>query len=218
MKITANGIKLHYKKSGTGPPLILLHGNGETLDIFHELGIKLANHFTVYAIDSRNHGQSEITDDYSYDTMSEDIRSFITTLELGAVSIVGFSDGAIISLILAMKHENLVHKMALLGVNLKPDDFTDESLEYLKETYQKTGDPLMKLMLEQPNIELTDLTGLQTPTLIVAGDDDIFRPETFTAIADTLPHAELKIMEGHQHDSYITNQDILYPDLISFFL
>jgi len=216
MTITVNGISLFYETTGEGSPLLLLHGNGEDHTIFNELAAKLATSFTVYAIDSRNQGQSQKTDDYAYEAMTEDFYAFIQTLGLGEVDLVGFSDGAIIGLMLAMKHGEVIRKMALLGVNLKPDDFTEDSYQYVKETYEETKDPLFKLMLEQPYIELDDVRNMATPTLLIAADNDIYKPDSFTRLAEVLPNAKLKIMSDHDHGSYIINQDILYPDLIQF--
>lgn len=218
MKITVNNIDLAYEKSGSGEPLLLLHGNGEDRHIFDVITAKLQNDFTVYAIDSRNHGESTKTEDYSYETMAKDMYSLIKHLNLGKVNIVGFSDGAIISLLLALNQGECINKMALLGVNLKPDDFTEESYQFVEKTYEETKSPLFKLMLEHPNIELADVKHVTTPTLVVAAEQDIFRPESFVNLANTLPDAELIIMKGHEHDSYIVNQDILYPDLLKFFL
>ena len=142
MNIKVNGITLEYSKEGTGEPLILLHGNGEDHHIFDKLAEKLKEKFTVYAIDSRNHGKSSMTDDFSYETMAEDIFSFINALEPGGVSLVGFSDGAVISLFLALKYPDIIKKMALLGVNLKPSDFKKNCYEYVKKEYEKTKNPL----------------------------------------------------------------------------
>lgn len=216
MIINVNGISIFYEIYGEGSPILLLHGNGEDHSIFNELAAKLAANFTVYALDSRNHGKSQKTDDYSYQAMTDDCYAFIQALNLEKVDLVGFSDGAIIGLMLAIKHSEVIGKMALLGVNLKPEDFTEESYQYIKDTYEKTKDPLFKLMLEQPNIELDEVRNISTPTLLVAADNDIFKPDSFTKIANTMPNAKLKIMFGHDHDSYITNQTILYPDLIEF--
>jgi pimeloyl-ACP methyl ester carboxylesterase len=217
MKMKVNNIELAYKKMGSGEPLLLLHGNGEDHHIFDAITSKLQNHFTVYAIDSRNHGESTKTDDYSYETMAADIDAFIRHLNVGKVNIVGFSDGAILALLLAM-NSNLIRKMALLGVNLKPEDFTEESYQYLQDTYAETKDPLLKLMLEEPNIELSALKKVTAPALVLAAQEDLFKPESFVNLTNALPTAELKIMNGHQHDSYIVNQDILYPDLLKFFM
>lgn len=216
MKITVGNIILNYTKLGTGLPLILLHGNGEDHHIFDELAALLKEHYTVYAIDSRNHGGSSKTNDFSYAAMARDIQLFVELLELKNVRVVGFSDGAIIALTLAIHNPNLFDKMVLLGVNLKPSDFRDEYIVWLSEEYKKTDDPLLKLMMEQPNIELDELCNVTTTTLVVAGENDLFEPQLYKSIVEIMPNAELLIMKGHNHDSYVVNQNILYPYLNRF--
>lgn len=216
MHIKVNNISLSYSQTGKGDPVILLHGNGEDKSIFDKLAEKLKQHFTVYSIDSRNHGGSSKTDDYSYETMCEDIRYFIEKLQLKKVSILGFSDGAIISLLLALKQPDILHKMALLGVNLQPTDFKKSIYTYMLDEYKQTKDPLLKLMLEQPDIQLNKLKHIQIPTLVIGGENDIFYRKVFRDVAKTIPNSRLKIMKGHNHDSYIVNTDILYPALIEF--
>ncbi|HBT96471.1 MAG TPA: alpha/beta hydrolase [Desulfobulbaceae bacterium] len=217
MNILVNGVSLFYEKSGAGPSLLLLHGNGEDHHIFDALTAKLRHHFTLYAIDSRNHGQSEKTADYSYDSMAGDIHQFIAVLGLEKPHILGFSDGAITTLLLAMRHGEMLGKLALLGINLKPEDFTEENYRFVRETYEETGDPLYKMMLEQPNITLDETRLATNPTFIVAAEHDLFKPETFSELAKAMPNARLVTMAGHTHDSYINGQDILYPDLSRFF-
>lgn len=217
MKIKVNAIELFYEKAGSGDPLILLHGNGEDHHIFDKISVKLQTEFTVFTVDSRNHGESMKTDDFSYETMAEDIYAFIRALNLKNVSIIGFSDGAIISLMLALKHIEVIGKMALLGVNLKPSDFTEKSYQFIKDTYEETKSPLFKLMLEQPNIELDEVKCVHVPTLVIAAEQDIYKPALFIELSKALPQAELMIMQGHTHDSYIVNQDILYTDFVRFF-
>lgn len=216
MKITVEDITLNYTQSGNGTPLILLHGNGEDHHIFDELVSLLQADYTVYAIDSRNHGESSKTSDFSYESMSKDIQLFIENLNLKEVQIVGFSDGAIIALTLAIHNSELFDRMVLLGVNLKPSDFKEEYLQWLLEEYKKTNDPLLKLMMEQPNIELDELCDVTTTTLVVAGENDLFESQLYESIVETMPNAELLIMKGHNHDSYVVNQNILYPYLNRF--
>lgn len=217
MKEEINGILLNYSRSGIGQPLILLHGNGEDHTIFDELTEKLKPHFCVYAIDSRNHGNSSKTDDYSYEIMAADIAAFIKKKNLIKPFILGFSDGAIIALTLALQYNGIFAKMALLGINLKPDDFKPEIYKEIQEGYAQTKDPLLKLMLEQPDIELSGLKDIATPTLLVAAENDIFKGELFTNIVNTMPDASLEIIKGHDHGSYIVHEDILYPSLKEFF-
>ena len=216
MKITVNQIVLAYEKTGNGPPMILLHGNGENRHIFDELSGILRTSFTLYVIDSRNHGESEKTDVYDYGVMAEDVNAFIDALQLSDVRIVGFSDGAIIALLLALKGCPALHSMALLGVNLTPEDFTEESYQFVKDTYAQTQDPLFKLMLMQPQISLESVKTVQIPTLVIAGENDLFTPLSFERLATVLPHGELLVMPGHEHDSYIVHRSLLAPDLLKF--
>ena len=217
MKIHTNHIEIYYTQCGSGTPLILLHGNGENHHIFDALTAHLQQHFCVYALDSRNHGQSSHTGIYDYDVMAEDVHTFIQALDLGQVNLLGFSDGAIISLLLAIRHPQQIKRMALLGVNLRPEDFDAESYQYVKETWENTHAPLFRLMLEQPDIALESLGNVDIPTLLVAGENDIYRPELYDDLLNTLPQAELKIMTGHDHGSYIIGQHLLYPELLRFF-
>ena len=215
MIINVNGIDLFYEKTGSGHPVLLLHGNGEDHHIFDALAAKLSAHYSLYLVDSRNHGESGKSGDFSYGAMAADILGLINALGISP-HIVGFSDGAIIALLLAMKHGGTFSKLALLGPNLSPADFTDESLDYIRNAYAASPDPLLKLMLEEPNIKPGELAGIENEALVIGGEDDIFNPETFPMIAAALPNAGLKIMAGHSHDSYINGSDLLYGDLKAF--
>lgn len=217
METTINNITIHYECKGEGRPLVLLHGNGEDHHIFDALIEKLQKDFTVYAIDSRNHGESSKTDDYGYEAMTEDLRLFIEDQELDNPHIVGFSDGAIVALMLELAQPNTFAGMMLLGLNLKPTDFIPENLAYLQEEFSKTGDKLLQLMLEQPQIELEELHHISIPTIIVAAEDDLFQPSLYTNIMTKIKGAQFIEMKGHDHASYVVNQDILYPMIIKEF-
>lgn len=218
MEINVNNITLSYVEEGNGNPLILLHGNGEDRHIFDELIDKLKINFTVYAIDSRNHGSSTKSGEYTYEIMAEDIHQFIEKLELKNVSLIGFSDGAIMGLLLALKYPSIFEKMVLLGVNLKPADFKQDIYNSIVEEYERSKDPLFKMMLEQPNIELQDLKNITIPTFVIGAEDDLYYEDSFQIITTTIPNAILKIIEGHDHGSYVVNNDLLYPYLKEFLL
>ncbi len=148
--------------------------------------------------------------------MAEDIHQFIEKLELKHVSVIGFSDGAIISLLLTLKYPQTFDRMVLLGVNLKPTDFKLDIYNSIAEEYEKTQDPLFKMMLEQPNIELDDLKEINTPTLVIGAEDDLYYEDSFQNIVNTMPNAVLKIIKGHDHGSYVVNNDVLYPYVAEF--
>ena len=214
--LSVNGINLHYTKRGSGDPLILLHGNGEDLTIFDPLAEKLAEHFTVYAIDSRNHGKSEKTDQYHYETMRDDILEFIEVLNIKTPHLLGFSDGSIVTMLMAIKAQNRLNRLILLGPNLTPDDLTDACLRYVRILYTKTQDPLYKMMMDEPNITPDELKNVQNRTLVIGAENDLYKPMTFERIVGALPHSELTIIKGHDHGSYIVNNDLIYEDVFTF--
>jgi pimeloyl-ACP methyl ester carboxylesterase len=146
MFVNANGISLFYELKGQGEPLLLLHGNSEDHHIFDPIVKKFSVNFTTYAIDSRNHGQSQQTNVFKYEPMAEDIYNFIKALNLGKVNLLGFSDGAILSIMLAKNHPETVKKMALLGPNLKPDDLKDEGRKIVEQLYELNKSPLFKMI------------------------------------------------------------------------
>ena len=90
-------INLYYEKTGTGVPLIMLHGNGEDHTIFNKATAVLKKHFTVYAIDTRGHGKSSPVDELHYEDMANDVYEFICKLNLEKPIVYGFSDGGILS-------------------------------------------------------------------------------------------------------------------------
>ncbi|MDR0355510.1 MAG: alpha/beta hydrolase [Deltaproteobacteria bacterium] len=217
MFIELPDLTLHYKASGQGSPIVLLHGNGEDCSIFDELSEKLSSSFAVYALDSRCHGLSQATATISYSAMSGDLRSFITRLELQPVNVVGFSDGAVISLLLAMDHPELIRRMALLGPNLDVDDFIPEIKADLEEEYAANRSPLIKLMLDEPHISSEEVRQIKIPSLVVGGENDLFKPGTFETIAAALVDSRLMVLKDHDHMSYIVHNDLLYPELADFF-
>ena len=120
MKVKVNDIVLNYDVVGSGYPIILLHGNGENYTIFNKLIDKLKEDYTVYAVDSRCHGESDDTEEVSYNLMAEDIIAFIKELNIENPMLYGFSDGGIVGLLVAIKEPELLSKLIVSGVNINP--------------------------------------------------------------------------------------------------
>ncbi len=218
MIIHSGGVDIFYQKSGSGHPLILLHGNGLDHSMFDEITEKLQSHYTVYAMDIRNHGQSGTTTDYSYVSMAKDVNTLVQELKLGKVYLLGFSDGAVIALHVALAHLDILEKVAFLGLNLKPSDLREKSLNYFRRNYEETGELRFKIVLDTPNIELEELKAITIPTLLMAAEREIFRDDLFEEMAGAFPNLfKAKIVEGHHHESYMVHNDLLYPDLLEFF-
>lgn len=216
MYIHINRQILFYEKTGNGQPILLLHGNGEDHTIFDALIPLLAQTHTVYAIDSRGHGASNPTEDYSYHGMAEDIAQLITFLELESPILYGFSDGGITGLLLALHDPGLIERMIISGANLNPRGMKRTFLHKIKQHYKKSGNPLDRLMLEEPDIKPQELAQIQIPVLVLAGEHDIIKSAHTRLIAEKLPNAQLKIIPGEDHGSYIIHSDKLYPYIRDF--
>lgn len=207
MFINVNNIRLFYDKQGTGKPLILLHGNEENHFIFDHAVEKLKKYYTVYSIDSRGHGQSDKVKTYFYQDMCEDVKCFIEQLELKDVTIMGSSDGAIVALLLGINYPDYVNNLILAGVNITPDGVIDEVYQDMKKQYLKTKNPLIKLMLDQPNITTKQLHQVKANTLLLAGSDDLIKLSHLQKINRHIKDSKLMIIDGEDHTSYIIHND-----------
>lgn len=203
MQINVNDINLFYTCQGVGEPLIMLHGNGEDHTIFDEAIKVLSKYFRVYAIDTRDHGQSDKVEELHYDDMAEDIRSFIETLQLEKPILYGFSDGGIIGLILASKYPNLLSKVIGSGVNVNPDGLVKGWHFIFKMIYFFGRSPKFRLMLTEPNITEEQLAKINIPVFLTGGSKDMIRQKHMKEVADSIPGAKLMIFDGEKHGSYI---------------
>ena len=216
MFIKVNGIDLFYQQTGQGNPIILLHGNGENHDIFDVLVKQLAGLYTVYAIDSRDHGQSSKVNTLSYVTMMEDVASFIQELNIQKPILYGFSDGGIIGLLLAIHYPNILSKLIVSGANYTP--FGVNLKFYLKTlyTYLCTKDSKAKMILTEPNMKNKELKKILIPTLVLAGSNDIIRKNHTKRIGKHIPNSTLQFIKGENHGSYIVHSDKLYHIIVPF--
>ena len=127
------------------------------------------------------------------------------------------SDGGIIGLLLEINHPGTLGILAVSGANLVPEGVDPSILEEYWEAYEEEHDPLIALMLTEPHIEEDELRSIRIPVLVTAGEYDLILPEETYRIAEALPDAELVIMEGEDHGSYIEDSDIMGEVLLDFF-
>src|SRR5271170_3662076 len=114
----ANGIRIHFAIYGHGSPVIFLHGGLANTDYWGKQVPAVAAHHTVILIDSRGHGRStRDTRPYGYDLMADDVVALMDELKIRKADIVGWSDGGIIGLDLAMRHKERVGKVFAFAAN-----------------------------------------------------------------------------------------------------
>lgn len=202
-------IKLHYTAQGGGPPLLLLHGNGEDGSYFtHQIGY-FSGKYTVYAIDTRGHGQSPRGDaPFTMAQFARDLLDFMDEQELTRACILGFSDGGNIALTFALAYPERVEKLVLNGANLDPSGVKAHvqipivlgyhlaSLFSGRSPQAKQNAEILGLMVNEPHIPAEVLGDLRMPTLVIAGSRDMIKDSHTRSIAGALPGSQLVILPG----------------------
>jgi pimeloyl-ACP methyl ester carboxylesterase len=226
------GVKLYYETYGAGPPLLLLHGNGGSSKEFAKSIPYFAKKYRVIALDSRAHGKSvDRTDSLSFEQLADDCAALLTQLRLDSAYVLGWSDGGITALVLALRHPKKVKRLAATGANLWPDStaLMPELWQQMKRGYQEGRtqsftDPTRRndwkvflLDWRHPHIPLSALAGVKAPAFIIAGDRDVIRPEHTVAIYQNLPHAWLWIIPNSGHATLHEHPDEFNRKVEAFF-
>lgn len=210
-------VRLHYEVSGSGKPLIMLHGSGEDMSIFSEALPLLEKHFTVYRIDSRCHGESTKKAPLHYDLIADDVYRFIVLLELDKPIVYGFSDGGIAALILAYTHPDSVSAIAVSGANTSPKTLKLlYRLGYMKLSVF-TYDAKARMIATEPHITKEDLERIKVPALVMAGEKDMIKEEDTRFIASSIRTSRLLILPGESHNSYIIGSGKIADILVDNF-
>ena len=199
-----DNIKLHYTEHGSGEPLILLHGNGEDSSYFERQITFFQNRYRVIAVDTRGHGKSPRgTAPLTLNQFADDLRAFMDELNIASAHILGFSDGANVAMLFALAHPTRVKSLVLNGGNLFPEGLTEQTRREIDEEYEQAvaADDeslleLLRLMIDEPQIDPAQLSELSMPTLVVAGTDDMIEETHTRLIAESIPNAQLAIIEG----------------------
>ncbi|MBE6996276.1 MAG: alpha/beta hydrolase [Ruminococcaceae bacterium] len=200
-------IQLHCTKTGSGPALLLLHGNGEDGSYFAHQVEEFSRDFTVYAVDTRGHGRSPRgTAPFTLSRFADDLAAFMDEQGLETADILGFSDGGNIALLFALRYPNRVRRLIANAANLFPEGMEGWVLEELTQEHRRLAHAdtpellhqkqLLELMLRQPHIDPAELGTLTIPVLVIAGDRDMIRADHTRLIADSIPNARLVILPG----------------------
>jgi pimeloyl-ACP methyl ester carboxylesterase len=215
-----DGIRLYYVEIGSGPPVVLLHGGLANSDYFASQALALARSYRVLLVDSRGHGRS--TRDgrpFGYDLMTDDVVALLDTLKIDKAAIVGWSDGAIIGLNLAMRYPRRVTRVFAFGANTSTSGVRDDfernptvvafaaraGKEYSQLSpaswpYFMFQLQMNRMWKSEPNWSDEQLRAIRTPVWVVAGEHDegITREHT-DHIAATIPGARRVILPNVSH-------------------
>ena len=215
-----NGLNMYYEVHGDGPPLLLLHGGTGSIP---EPWIPFFSpRFRVVAPEFMGHGRTGDALDrpFHYHDLAEDMVELIRQLEIESVVIVGYSDGGIIGLDLAINHPILVSRLVTTGANARVDGYTEDNVEWVR-TFDPDEEPvpaaygrlspdgaehwpallrrLRPMWTTEPAFGSDSLQRITAPTLLVVGDRDIIRLEHAVEMYRTLPHAQLCVVPNTGH-------------------
>jgi len=210
------GFKMYCEVYGTGKPLLIIHGNGGSISNFVYQVPYFSQKYKVIIADSRAQGKSvDSGDSLTYEMMADDYDALLDAMKIDSAYVIGWSDGGINALLLAIRHPEKVKKLAVTGANLRPDttavyqevwDMVRPEYSTLKQkstldTKEKEELKLLRLLCDQPHIPLADLHTITAPALVMGGDHDVIKFEHTMQIFQNIPKAYLWILPNSGHST-----------------
>ena len=216
-----NDIRMYYAVYGAGEPVILLHGGLGHSDVWgHQVPALVDAGFKVVVADSRGHGRStRSAQPYSYALMASDVVALMDGLKLDKAAIVGWSDGGIIGLDIAMNHPDRLTRLFAYGANtnvagLRPDIADsvvfNQYIENAGKDYERMSSTpkdydafvaqIGEMWATQPDYTAAQLGKIGVPVAIADGEhDEAIRQEHNKEMAAAIPGAQLVILPGVSH-------------------
>jgi pimeloyl-ACP methyl ester carboxylesterase len=235
-----NGIRIWYaifgSRSHRGAPLVMLHGGLANADYWgHQVRV-LERRYRVVVMDSRGHGRStRNAEPYGYDLMASDVLGLMDFLKIPKAAIVGWSDGAILGLDIAMHHPDRVSKLFAFAANSDPSGVADiahspvfnayiaraekeyERLSPTPHQYKAFLAQITKMWETQPNWTAADLNKITVPTWIVDADhDEAIKRQNTEFMAANIPDAGLLIQPEVSHFSFLQDPEQFTADVLHF--
>ena len=234
-----NGVQLWYAVfgSGHGAPVILLHGGLANSDYWGLQVPALARDHLVIVLDSRGHGRSaRDATPFSYTLMATDVLALMDILDIPKAAVVGWSDGAITALTLAMRHPDRVDRVFAFAANADPSGVKDVHESPVFSAFiARTGreyaamNPvpggfagfdadIEKMWASQPHFTEADLRAVPVPVWIVDGDhDEAIRRSDTDRLAQQIPGAREMILPGVSHFAFLQDP-AMFNDALAAFL
>lgn len=233
----ANDISIYYAIYGEGSPVILLHGGLANTDYWGNQIVALAPHHTVIVMDSRGHGRSTRNlRPYGYDLMADDVVALMNVLKVRKADIVGWSDGGILGLDLAMRYPDRIGKIFAFAANTDTSGVIEgvernptfaAYIERAGHEYEARGatpkqyevfvEEISKMWASQPNWTDAQLKAITAPVLVADGDrDEAIKRDHTEHIAATIPGAGLLILPNASHFAFLQDPELFNYAVLHF--
>jgi pimeloyl-ACP methyl ester carboxylesterase len=221
--VPIDGTAIYHEVHGVGDPVLLLHGGFSSIEAMRpQLDALAAAGFAVYAPERAGHGRSaDEGGAFSYARSVAQTLAYLDAVGVEAPHVVGFSDGAIIGLLLALELPRCIRSLVAISGNLDPSGFVAEGAEGVfpagegapdrsREIYGELSPDgpehadvvlakLMELWTTEPHIERASLARIAVPVLVMAGDRDVIALDHSRLMATSIPRGQLCIVPGAGH-------------------
>jgi len=219
-----------YDVHGSGESVLLLHGGFVDSRMFAPAMPFLDGRFRVWTVDRRGHGHTpDVEGPLSYEAMADDTIAFLDEVVCEPTHLVGYSDGASVALLVALKRPDLVRKLVLVSGNFHYDgvvpgtlnEFDEQTLRRMstrhgqvspdgEEHFPVIARKVLDMAATQPTLAAEDLRAVTARTLVIAGDDDMVSLEHIIALYRGIPDSELAIVPGTSHLLVTEKPDQVY--------
>jgi pimeloyl-ACP methyl ester carboxylesterase len=220
--VTVGGQPTWYAEYGDGDPLVYLHGGFSSSRELEPVRAAYAERFRVFTPDRRGHGRTpDVAGPFTYEVFAADTVAFLDEVVGGPAHLVGFSDGAITALHVALARPDLVRRMVLISGQFHqsgllpaffhgPDAVAEMQASPLGAIYAAESPDgadhfavvaakVIENALTGPTLAAEQLAGVPARTLVVSGDDDAVSIEHTVEMYRALPQAELAVVPGTSH-------------------
>jgi pimeloyl-ACP methyl ester carboxylesterase len=220
--ITLRGFRMYFETHGRGDALILLHGGaGNGMQFSNQLPFFERSRFVILPDacgQGRSGGRAEAL---SYHGMAEDVIALMDHLGLRDADVMGWSDGGIEGLDMAIHHPDRVRHLVTLGANFSPEGMNAPDLAWaetaraesfgpdMRRDYQRLSpepwrfesvmNQIITLWRSEPHFTRKELRSIRCPVLVIAGEHDVVRSEHTRELANDIPGARLWIVPGASH-------------------
>jgi pimeloyl-ACP methyl ester carboxylesterase len=233
---SVNGVSLWYATFGSGPPVVLLHGGLANSHYWgHQVPV-LARTHRVIVIDSRGHGRStRNTQPFGYDLMASDVVGVLDHLGIPSAAVVGWSDGGIIAVAMAMKHPTRISRAFAFAPNSDPSAVKDigkspvfgqfiaraekeyAALSPTPGQFKTFVSEISGMWKTQPKWTAKDLATIKTPIWLVAADrDEAIERADIEMMAGAIPLAGLLVQPEVSHFSQLQDPAQFTADVVRF--